>query len=48
MNKKKIITAIAVAALVIMSLTACDGGGEDNSGANWLMIILVVLCWLKG
>ena len=32
---------------VILLLSSCDSGG-DHTGENWLMLICLLLCWLKG
>mgnify|MGYP003571326960 CR=1 FL=1 len=42
----QIVTILPMFAICLM-LTSCDGSG-DNTGENWILAILLLLCWLKG
>lgn len=38
---------IIIPVLALVLLSSCDSAG-DHTGENWLMLIGLLLCWLKG
>lgn len=50
LGKDEIIALCLYALFLIGLLVACNcGGGEDDgTGMNWFLLILVMVCWLKG
>lgn len=38
---------IIIPILALVLLTSCGGDG-DHTGENWLLLIGLLLCWLKG
>jgi len=39
---------IAIPMLVLALFTSCGNSPDDHTGENWLLLIGLLLCWLKG
>lgn len=39
---------ILIIFILTMVLTSCDVGSSDGTVENWFVLILLMLCWLKG
>lgn len=39
---------IIVPLLALVLLSSCGSNPEDHTGENWLLLIGLMLCWLKG
>jgi hypothetical protein len=46
--KESIISLCVVIFLVILCVASCSAGGEDSTGENWILAIILLLAWLKG
>lgn len=48
--KEAIISLCVVIFLVILFVAACSAGGDSSDGTveNWIIAIILLLCWLKG
>ena len=42
------VVAAPVLMLALLLLSSCGGNPEDHTGENWLLLIGLMLCWLKG
>ena len=47
-NATRLVPVLAAALVVASLLISCGGSPDDHTGANWILIIILVLCWLKG
>lgn len=46
-RQSAIVGVVPVLVLALVLLTSCGSNG-DHTGENWLLLIGLLLCWLKG
>lgn len=47
-NASRLIPVLAVAITIATLCVSCGGCPDDHTGENWILLIALLLCWLKG
>ncbi len=45
---KRKMTMIVIPLMAMLLFVSCGGNPEDHTGENWLLLLGLILCWLKG
>ncbi len=47
-NATRLLPVLAVVFAIATLLISCGGDPDDHTGENWILLIGLLLCWLKG